>query len=72
MLDPKTGEWREPPPKYECILFNKPTENGVADGKQSNLDDYIDMTTNTEDANEDTSYMGIVYNLGDFRKRFCS
>ena len=72
MIDPKTGEWREPPPKYECILFNKPTQDGVADGKQSNLDDYIDMTTNNGDANEDTSYMGIVYNLGDFRKRFCS
>lgn len=72
MIDPKTGEWREPPPTYECILFNKPTEEGVTDGKQSNLDDYINMTTNIEDANEDTSSMGIVYNLGEFRQKFCS
>lgn len=72
MIDPKTGEWREPPPKYDCILFNRPPEEGVTNGKQSNLDDYIDMTTDTDDANEGSSSMGIVYNLGGFRKRFCS
>lgn len=71
MIDPKTGEWRKPPPNYDCILFNRPTEEGVANGKQSNLDDYINMTKNTGDANEN-SCMGVIYNLGEFRERFCS
>lgn len=71
MIDPKTGKWREAPPDYDCILFNRPAKEGITSGKQSNLDDYIDMTKCTEGDDEDAS-MGIVYNLNEFRERFCS
>ena len=59
------GKWSSPPPNYDCILAD---EHKNKKGSVSNLNDYIQMNGNG--IGKDSSIMGDVVTLKEFRARF--
>ncbi len=68
MYNSVTNEWNAPPPTYDCIENNN--------GKSSNLTEYMTITEeeirnqHKEDKCNESSPLGVIYNLLQLKRRF--